>query len=348
MEQKSKILKNSIVIDVLFHDMFEDPPFECKADYFLVDMLLNAGVNTVSTTIVADTYGEANFIDFCHAVYLYYLFEETFPDKVKLIYKSQDIKDAKNEGKLGVILSTQGADIVQQDLRLITMAFKLGLRIMQITYNQNGFMGSGVFEPNDLGITRFGQQAIYEMNRLGMVIDLSHVGYKTSMDAIETSTDPVIFSHSGVKGICKNPRNANDDQIIALAKKGGVLGLCPHSVMCTDDTSKMPDVNTFIDHMVYVSDLVGTDHIGIGTDRFVQPTMQHLMTRREFERTLPGFFGVYDATTKQVKGFNRFNEWENLVENMLIRGFSDDDIEKILGKNLIRVFETVWDKNLKK
>ncbi len=341
-----KILNNSIAIDVLFHSLFEDPPLNADPEKTLLDFLLEGGVSAISTTVLADTYGELGFMDLARTLYQYYLLEETLPNKVKLVYQTQDILQAKQEGKLAIIMSTQGADVLETDLRLITIAQKLGLRIVQITYNQSGRMGSGVFEPNDTGLTRFGQQAITEMNRLGVLIDLSHVGYKTSLESVEYSNDPVIFSHSGVMALCKNPRNARDEQIKILAAKGGVLGLCPHSVMCTDDTNKMPTTDTYIDHMLHVCSLVGVDFIGIGTDRFVMPTLEQRMRRIEFERTLPGFFGPYDMYSKQVQGFNRFSDWEKLVERMLARGFSEDDVKKILGGNLLRVFRQVWDKNL--
>lgn len=341
-----EILNKSIIIDVLWHAMLDDPPLECTKDKTIVDLLLEGGVNTVSTTIIADTYGETSFTDGCKAIYDYYLLEETLPSKVKIIKNSEDIFSAAKDGKLGVIMSTQGSEIVEQDLRFITIVHKLGLRIMQITYNQKGSMGCGVYEPNDTGLTRLGQQSIYEMNRLGILIDLSHVGHKTSLDTIEVSNDPVIFSHSSVKKICNHPRNVTDEQIKALADKGGVLGLCPHSVMCSNDCNKQPDVNTFIDHMVYVANLVGVEHIGIGTDRFVRPTLHYMMSRKSFERTLPGFFGPYDGFSKHVKGFNYMNDWENLIENMIKRNFTEDEIRKIIGLNLIRVFKQVWDKNL--
>lgn len=331
-----------INIDVLFHGLLDDPVFTGDPDKNILDALLEGGVNTVSTTVVADTYNDVSFNDLCNEIYRYYLLEETFPNKVKLVYTVDDIFAAKRDGKLGVILSTQGSDFIESNLRFITMAHRLGLRIVQITYNQRCSMGCGVFEPHDDGLTRFGEQAIYEMNRLGIAVDLSHVGYKTTLDAIACSSEPVLISHSGVMGLSKNPRNADDVQIKALAAKGGVIGLCPHSVMCTDERSVAPDVNVFIDHMLYVGNLVGIDHVAIGTDRFVQNTLQHNMGRRAFERTLPGFFGGFGIEAKHVQGFNRFSDWARLPEAMAKRGLADQDITKILGGNLIGLFKTIW------
>ena len=270
--------------------------------------------------------------------------EETCPDKVIIATQSADIERAKAEGKLAVIMSTQGAFCFEQDLRYISLLNRLGLKIVQLTYNQQCHIGSGAFEGNDTGLTRFGQQCIYEMNRVGMLIDLSHVGRRTSLDAIATSSDPVIFSHSSCYDVAKHTRNANDEQIKALAAKGGVICLCPHSVMCNEDQSTWPTVDRYIDHIAHVADLVGIDYIGIGTDRWKRPTLDYLMGRVEFERTCPNWFGKFDGNQKHVQGFNYFDEWDNLVDHMLARGFGQADIEKVLGGNLMRVFRQVWDK----
>src|SRR5699024_9235401 len=279
-------------------------------------------------------------------VYNFWLLEETFSERVLIVHNYGDLVKAKKENKLGIILSLQGADSIEHDLRYVTLLHKLGVRIIQITYNQRNNLGDGVFEPNDLGLTRFGQQAIYEMNRLGIVVDLSHVGHKTSLDAIETSTDPVIFSHSNVKKLCDNPRNLSDEQIKAATEKGGIIGLCPHSVFCIKDNSSRPTVDDFIDHIEYVMNLTGKDdHVGIGTDRWMRPTMGYEIVRKEFEQTLPGFFGSFSGNEKQVKGFNYYDEWENLIETLLKRNFTNNQISKILGGNLSRLFQQIWKNN---
>ena len=322
--EASRILKESYAIDSLFHGLFTDPPFDCAPGRNIVDILLEGGVTAISTTIVDDNY-PCNFTE-CIATH------------------SADIERAKAEGKLAVIMSTQGAFCFEQDLRYISLLNRLGLKIVQLTYNQQSFIGSGAFVSDDTGLSRFGEQCIYEMNRVGMLIDLSHAGRKTSLDAIAASADPVIFSHSSCYDVAKHTRNANDEQIRALAAKGGVIGLCPHSVMCDEDQSSWPTADRFIDHIAHVADLVGIDHVGIGTDRWKRPTLDYLMGRVEFERTCPNWFGRFNGYQKHVQGFNYFDEWDNLVDHLLARGFGGEDIKKVLGGNLLRVFRNVWDK----
>ena len=129
-----------------------------------------------------------------------------------------------------------------------------------------------------------------------------------------------------------------------MAAKGGVIGLCPHSVMCNEDQSQWPTVDRFIDHMVYAAELVGVDHIGIGTDRWKRPTLDYRMGRVEFERTVPHWFGKFSGNCKHVNGFNYFDEWDNLATHMLARHFTEEEVAKVLGGNMLRVFRQVWDK----
>ncbi len=341
-----EILKDSIVIDCLFHGLFEDVPVEADDKITIVDLLLNGGVTAISDTMLDDNY-PSGLAAAVKTMYNYYLLEDTLPNQVIIVKNSKDIVEAKKTGKLAVIMSTQGADVFEHDLRYISALSKLNLKIVQLTYNHQGNLGSGVYEPHDGGLTRFGQQCIYEMNRVGMLIDLSHVGYQTSMDAMATSNDPVIFSHSSAKALCNHRRNITDDQIAACAKTGGVICACPHSVMMNDDQSTWPTVDRFIDHLLHIAEIAGIDSVGVGTDRWRRETLRSKMGRVGFDRTLPGWFGAFNDVEKQVKGFNYFDKWESFVEAMLHRGFTEEEIKKVLGGNLMRVFEQVWDKNLK-
>lgn len=334
-----EIVKDSLVIDCLYHTFFKDPP---KGDKMMLDVFLEGGLNTVSVSVVIDDYCPNTLTSIVQELYQFYTLQDGFPDKVKLIESVKDIDDAKRDGKLGIILSTQGAACLEADQRYVTILYKLGVRIMQICYNTKNNIGCGQQEPVDTGVTRFGQQVIWEMNRLGMIVDLSHVGYKTTMDAMELSKDPCIFSHVGIRKFNPNIRNIQDDQIKACAAKGGVIGLCPHSIMNWQTKGEWPTVDQYVDQILYVMDLVGEDHAGVGTDRWMMPTMQFAMTRNCFERTNPGFFGGYSMTQKHVNGFQYYDQWDNLADTLLRRGLTDEQTKKVLGGNFRRVFEQVW------
>jgi len=336
------LLKNTLVIDGLFHALMKDPPPECGENRDIVDMVLEGGVNCMVHSIVADSF-PTSFQELMNQIYDFTLLQDVIPHKFKLVESYQDIIDAYETGKLGFIMSTQGSDCLDGDLRKISLAYKLGLRVLQITYNTECSVGCGSYVKNDTGLTRFGQQAILEMNRVGMVIDLSHVGHTTAMQAMELSNDPVIYSHAGIAALATHKRNIPDGHIKRLAENGGVLGICPHGVMNTNDLDRRPTVDDYINTFLHVADLTGSmDHAGVGTDRWSRNTLANDFKRVGFERTTKGFFGRFDGNSKHVEGFNYYNEWENLVDHMLARGIGEADVQKLLGGNFLRVFKQVW------
>ncbi|MDL2219263.1 dipeptidase [Ruminococcaceae bacterium OttesenSCG-928-O06] len=343
MSDKAKtLMKQNIVLDGLYHGMLIDPPPECGIGRDVVDMILDGGVNCVVDSIVADGH-PIDFDELLVQVYSYNLLQDLIPEKFLLVEKFEDIERAKQEGKLACVFSTQGTDCFEGDLRKFSIAYKLGFRVVQITYNNECSIGCGVYVKNDTGLTRFGEQAIAEMNRLGMVIDVSHVGHTTAMQAIELSSSPVIYSHAGVKKISNHIRNADDAHIKAIAKTGGVFGVCPHGIMNTMDLNVRPTVENYIDSFLHIADITGSfDYIGIGTDRWSRTTLTNNMKRISFDRITKGFFGTFDGDSKHVQGFNYYDEWENLVDRMLARGISEEDTAKILGGNFMRVFKQVW------
>jgi membrane dipeptidase len=267
---------------------------------------------------------------------------DLMPEKAILVRSAADLHTAKRTGRLGIILGTQGLACIGNNTRLIWVLYSLGIRHIQITYNERNALGCGCREPNDDGLTRFGQQVIEEMNRLGIVLDLSHGGLKTSLDAIEYSSQPSIFSHASVKALCDNPRNLTDEQIKAVAKKGGVVGLCPHSVFVEKERGKRPTVGDFIDHIDYIAQMVGIDHVGVGTDNLQYATHYTKLHNGGFSRTYPTFFGGYGLEEKHAKGFSQWSEWPNLTRQLMERGYSEKDTQKVLGGNFLRVFEKVW------
>lgn len=332
----------SIVIDGLFHSLLEDPPMDADED--IIDKLISGGVTAINLTILPEIY-PMDMPELLKAVYSHFEIFNVFQNKAIQVKQTKDILEAKKENKLGIIFGLQGAGALQGDLRYLLILYQLGFRIIQLTYNHRNELGYGAYEPADHGLTRFGQQVVKQMNQLGIVVDVSHAGLKTSLDAIEFSDDPVIFSHSSVKSLVGHKRNITDEQIKAVAAKGGVVGICPHAIMC-QRANERPTIEDFIDQIEYVANLVGVDHVGIGTDRFRTSTFYHKLRRVSFERTLPGFYGQFSGNEKHVRGFNTYSEWPNVTARLLARGFSPGDVQKVLGGNFLRVFEQVWSKSV--
>ena len=341
-ERVKRIMDENIIVDALFHTLLKDETPECNTEKNIIDMILEGGVNCIASSIIDDDH-PIGFKDLCVEVYDHDLLRDCFPDKLLVVDKFEDIEKAKKEGKLALIYSTHGSDCLEEDVRFVSLAYKRGIRVMQITYIYECKLGSGAYATLDNGLTHFGRQVITEMNRVGMVIDLSHVKDKTAMDAILRSEKPVIYSHSSIRALCNHVRNVSDEHIKAIIDNGGVIKLCPHCVFNTNNLSKRPTVDNYIDAMVYIGNLAGNlDNVGIGTDRWSRDTMMNTFKKVGFERTTKGFFGGFDSNSKHVLGFNYYNEWENLIENMLRRGLTEKECGKILGGNILRVYKANW------
>ena len=254
-------------------------------------------------------------------------------DRLLHVSRMEDIHKAKKAGKIGVGFHFQNSRPVEHDLRLLGVFFKLGVRVIQITYNEKNLVGDGCTEITDCGLSKFGREMIQRMNATGMVVDLSHVGYRTSMEAIEVSKEPVIFSHSNADSICPSKRNLKDDQIKALAKNRGVIGINAFPAFVKEADPTLADL---IDHIDYIAHLVGTDHIGIGFD-FAQESIEEYKAFGYDPEVYPLPPWTYPREIDDV------SKTPNLTEGLLARGYSESDVKKILGENFIRVYEEVWD-----
>lgn len=341
-QDANQVHADSIVIDGLFCHLDEPIPPTGDVPGMMFEHLIAGGVTAFSNSAIPDSfpYTMDGAIEVLYDTNLIY---DAFPDQVIPVLTSADIKLAKETGRVGMIISTQGLNCIGEDTRNLWVLYKLGVRIMQLTYNEHNALGSGCMEPNDQGLTRRGQQAIEQLGILGAVLDLSHVGARTSMDAIKYAKRPPIYSHVAVKHFKDHPRAVSDDHIRAMADKGGVIGLCPHSIFIERAPGKRPTIDDYIDQMEYVTELVGIDYVGIGTDNFQTDNYFAELGRSSFKRTLPTFFGGYTAEQKHAEGFSKWSEWPNLTKHLLERGFSAEDASKILGGNFMRVFAEVWD-----
>lgn len=331
----------SVIIDGLFCHLERPINPTAETPDLMLDHIQKSGVTAFSHSLIADSFPVEMPEALTH-LYDAALMIDSMSHRMMQIRTVDDLLTAKRDGKIGVIFSTQGLNCVGNDLRNVWILASLGVRIMQLTYNEHNALGSGCMEKNDQGLTRSGEQVIDTMKRCGVVLDLSHVGRRTTLDALSYAKDPVIFSHVGVRAFNTHPRNIDDEQIRAVAETGGVVGLCPHSIFVERERGVRPTIDDFIDQITYVAELVGIDHVGIGTDNFSHDNFYSELGRRSFEQVFPTFFAGYGPTEKHVIGFNDWPDWPNLTDNLLRRGFSEEDVKKILGGNFMKVFGQVW------
>jgi len=333
----NQIYQEAIVMDTMGSWTMRRPtPGRSEESY--IDQALQNGLTVMSETIVADT----NIWEWRTVLRWFDDFHwliSRFPDKMLLVETTEDIFRAKREKKLGYIAMFQGANAIFEDLAMLRMYHRLGLRTMSLTYMRENALGSGCQEPNDFGLTCFGQKVVAEMNRIGVAVDLSHVGTKTAMDAIKVTKKPVICTHSNINAITNHFRNLPDDELKAIAETGGVVAITPVAIFCCDTSGKRPKVDNFIDHIEYVIEKVGIKHVGISTDRFIGNVLDEQVV---LSKTAPELFTFAGLTGKHVEGFSDFTCWPKIADHIKERGYSDEEIKAILGGNFIRAFKEIW------
>ena len=305
----------------------------------VVHELLAAGITGCNWTVASHSDETLTAIN--KIIQFYWLLEQ-FPDCTLLVERDDDLNRAKRERKLGIILGFQGGSPLGRNPHLVRVFHRLGVRIIQLTYNEGNALAAGCLEASNGGLTSLGVQAVQEMNRIGMVIDLSHVGARASLEAIERSQAPVIFSHSNPRALQENPRNISDDQIRACAAKGGVVGLATFSAFVGDTREgRHPGLDEYFRQMDYALTLVGPDHVAIGTDIFLDPT-DGVWWRAVTGRLYPEVSQGMTYATHNVAGFVHQSELPAVAEAMLRRGYDEHTVRNVLGENWRRVFCHVW------
>ena len=254
---------------------------------------------------------------------------------VVLATTAEDILSAKREGKTAILLGFQNIQPLENDLRLLKLYHYLGVRIIQLSYHFRNAAADGGGERIDSGLSLFGISLIEEMNRLGMVVDMAHVGKQSVLEAVETSKDPVIASHSNPRALVDAYQNKTDEEIKAIAEKGGVIGVTAFPRLI----SKNPDritLDNLLDCIDYVIQLVGANHVGIGLD-LAEGWAEYPPTRMSLMK-IDGRIYVYP---REIETVTRF---PNITKGLIGRGYSDAETKKILGENFLRVFKKVFGK----
>jgi membrane dipeptidase len=262
-----------------------------------------------------------------------------YAEIIMQVRTADDIQKAKLSGKTGIIFGFQNTSAIEDDLNLLSTFHELGVRVIQLTYMEANLVGQGCLERIDSGLTNFGLEIVEEMNRLGILVDLSHVGYRTTMDAIEASKKPVVFTHANPKSLCDHPRNKPDDAIKALVQKGGVIGATVFpAFLPAGNKSK---INEFLEVIDYLIKMVGIDHVAVGTD-FTEAQPKEFFDWILTGKSKKGPALKLEHPLKNPEGIQGASDFPNLTEALLTRGYAESDIKKLLGENILRVFRDVW------
>jgi membrane dipeptidase len=321
------LLKQALVFDMTLPLRTPgDPALKAAIPRRLVD----AGFDFVSVTVAGD---EEDTLAAVRAIGRDREFFRAQPDTV-LVDTVDDIFAAKAQGKLAVGFHFQGSVPVGRDLTMVDLFYKLGVRHMLMAYNQKNFVADGCHELGDGGLSRFGRDLVSEMIRVGMMVDVAHTGYRASMDVLEYSDRPVIVSHGNVWALHQHPRCYRDDQLRALARSGGVIGLTGLSIFTGDDAAT---VDKYVDQIEYVIQLAGPDHVGLGMD-YVYDLQALIAFSRGAGNRWPAEGGYGRPDVRQLEP----EDIRNVTRALLARGHAEDDVRKFLGGNWLRVMRSVW------
>jgi membrane dipeptidase len=263
----------------------------------------------------------------------------------------EDIYRAHNEGRIALIPSIEGAAMIENELDRIEILYGFGIRVLGITYSESNSLGTGLKEQRDGGLTSFGYQAVERMNKVGMAIDCAHSSDQTTLDVIEASRKPIFLTHTGARSLWNTRRLATDQAIKACADKGGVIGIeaAPHTTLTPSNPAH--NIDSFMEHFEYVKDMVGEDHVAFGPDTLYG---DHVGLHNVFSEVLsigqsrqshsqgPDETPQYERVD-YVKGIENPTEGSyNILRWLVKNGYSDDSIAKVMGQNILRVLNDVW------
>ena len=320
-ESAQQIHERALVWDT--HACF---PLKPEADLSELSRYRDSGVNFVSLNIGMDMDAFENVVQVLARFRRYIA---SHPEQYVLALTVNDILEAKKSDRLAIAFDLEGSDPLLGNLNMISFYYDLGVRQMLLAYNKDNHASGGCMEGH-IGLTDFGKEVIKEMNRVGMVVDCSHIGYRATMEAFETSTKPVIFSHSNPKGLREHARNISDEQIIACAQTGGVVGINGIGDFLGGTQSDL-----VVQNIEYVINLVGPEHVGLGLDYVIDK--QELIDYVEGHPDVfpPEKFHDYLAMVEP-------EQFPEITELLCQKGYSEQVISGILGGNFLRVAEQVW------
>ena len=262
-------------------------------------------------------------------------------------FYAEDVEIANKQNKTAVIFGFQNPSPIEDDIGLVEILHRLGGRFMQLSYNNQSLLATGCYEENDPGITRMGKEVIKEMNRVGMVVDMSHSSERSTFEAIELSSRPIVISHANPSFWYPAKRNKSDEIIKELSNSNGMLGfsLYPHHL----NNSTQCSLEDFCSMIARTADLIGIDHIGFGSDLCQDQPDSIVEWMRVGKWTKELDYGEGSASNPgfpdMPSWFRDNRDWHNIIEGLKKHGFSNDEINKIKGENWLSFFRKSFNSN---
>ncbi|MEF9934762.1 MAG: membrane dipeptidase [Clostridium sp.] len=357
-DRAKKLNRDSMFINIHDHMMFEFAIHKSLGhknifDTYYYPDLKAAGINVIATSVGANSPCLCNLTDDlmfgCFEQIDMLMEEQANGAHFKICRTVTEIEETVKFGKIAILLAFEGARAMEglrteESMVMLHTFHNLGLRVNCIVGAARTMFADGVGEKRaEAGLTTFGIDLIKEMNRIGMVVDLNHMSDRSFFDSIEASSKPVIVSHEGVRAICDCDANLSDERLFALAKNGGVVGMeiAKHEILKgSHENNEIVTFDHVIDHIDYIVDKVGIDHVGIGLD-YDNFGMVHNVHRAmsPFPGSIEGFYTGSITSDHMLNDPNNTRESYTIADYLVNRGYSDEDIRKILGGNFMRVLK---------
>lgn len=291
---------------------------------YVTETLPGAGLDAVHKTVVA---AGADFMDAIAAIRELQSNIAGWPN----VTQARSVSDLTDDG-LAILFGFQDTTPLEDDPANVAIFEQLGVKIMQLTYNQRNRCGTGCTAEEDAGLTAFGADVIAAIEDNGLILDLSHVGPVTAKQALEGATQPTIFSHSNPHAVHEHPRNITDDLILGAVETGGAVGVNAYPAFVAEN----PTIDDLIDHIEYLADLVGSDHVTLGLD-FIDNLPEEELAVLVDDPAYP------DPPYTYPEGVESAADIPNLTPRLLERGFGEDEVRGIMGGNLLDLYRRVWD-----
>jgi membrane dipeptidase len=300
----------------------------------LIREILASGTNMVAITVTDPKEYGANALPALLADLREYDRYFAAPHFVRVLHTA-DIDRARAEGRLGILYQIQNAAPLERDAGRVETLRALGVRSIQLTYNHRNLLGDGCFEPSDAGLSEFGREVIAAMNEARMLVDLSHGGMRTITEAVRASRKPVVISHTACRSVFEHRRGVTDAVLRTVAEHGGFVGIAQIRTFLT--TERTNNLRFYLDHIDHAVRVAGIDHVGIGSDRdhrVIPDTREEIeiLLKEEGVQFQPADWPLY------LEGLNGPRRMERVWDELKKRGYSADRVEKILGRNLYRVY----------
>ena len=333
----AELYRKSVVIDTLCSPFTSE---DGLPDAAAIEVVRRSGITAINFTVSAPTFeGTVENLGYVDALV------EQSPEVFTVVRLYSEIARAKRDGKIGIMPGFQYTGFLEADPSRIETFRQLGVRIMQLTYNNRSIFGDGCLEPGNAGLSKAGHDAVRKMNEIGVAVDLSHSGYRTTSEAIEASTKPVLITHSGCASVYAHPRNKPDEVMKALADRGGYFGVYLMPYLVASPT--VPTREHVLDHLVRAINVCGADHVGIGSDGSIQAVQLTAEQKKAFDEDIArrkklGIGAPGEDRYPYVPDLTGPDHMEVIAAELKKRGQPASVVEKVLGANFQRVIGEIW------